>query len=192
MNWLDVLLVALFALSVLLSFRRGFSREAVGLGAALAALFLGIWFYGLAGEWLLPYVSSKGVANFCGFLIVFAGVLLAGALVSRLLSRLIKFAGLSWFDRLLGAGFGALRGVVLSTAVVVAMVAFTPGSSGSAPPRAVVDSRLAPYVIEAASVVTALAPYEVREGFRKTYARVKKIWKHSLGRGVQDLPTTEL
>ena len=35
----------------------------------------------------MPYVSSKEIANFCGFLLIFIGVLIAGAIVGYLFSR---------------------------------------------------------------------------------------------------------
>jgi len=189
MNWLDIVLMVLILISVFMSFSRGFSREAFGLAATILGLLLGTWFYGSAGDFLLPYVSSKGVANFCGFLIVFFAVLLLGAIAGAVLAKVLKVAGLSWFDRLLGAGFGAMKGLLLGIALVMAMVAFTPGAKANAPPRSIVQSRLAPYMIEAASVVAAIAPYELKEGFHRTYDQVKKIWKDSIRKGIRELPS---
>jgi membrane protein required for colicin V production len=146
---------------------------------------LAIWFYGSAGAILLPYVSSPGIANFCGFLVVFVGVLVAGALIGRLLGRMMRAAGLSFVDRLLGAGFGVVRGLLISIAVVLALLAFTPGKS---PPNAVVHSRVAPYVIDAARVCAAIAPRELKDGFRKSYEQVKTIWGSALKKGIRELP----
>ena len=44
MNWLDIVLVALIAFSIISSIRRGFSRELIGLISVIAALFCGLWF----------------------------------------------------------------------------------------------------------------------------------------------------
>ena len=73
MNWLDILLGVILLLSLASSFRKGFSREIIGLVFSVVALFSGIWFYGSAGSFLLPYVSAPGVAHFCGFILVFLG-----------------------------------------------------------------------------------------------------------------------
>ncbi len=75
---------------------------------------------------LLPYVSHKGVANFIGFLLIFLGVVLLGALVGNLLGLLLKWAGLSWLNRLMGGVFGLLRGLVFAIVLVLALMAFTP------------------------------------------------------------------
>lgn len=185
MNWLDVVLLLVLVGSVVTSFSTGLAREVVGLVSMIAALVLALWFYGTAGSFLQPYVSSPGIANFCGFLVVFCGVLVLGALLGRVLRRMMKVAGLSFVDRLLGAGFGVLRGTLISIALVLALLAFTPGKS---PPNAVVHSKVAPYVIDAARVFAAVAPRELKDGFRKSYEQVKTIWGNALKKGIRGLP----
>jgi membrane protein required for colicin V production len=192
MNWLDITLLILMLVSVVISFTKGFSREIIGLISAFAAFLCGIWFYGTAAALVEPYVSSRGVANFCGFALIFIGVLIVGAIAGHILSRILKLAGLSWFDRLLGAGFGALRGLLLGIALVMAIVAFTPGKPVEKPPQAVVDSRLAPYVVDAAHLFAAIAPRELKDGFRKHYEQVKKIWEEVGKKGGRKLPSTEV
>src|SRR5579862_4557395 len=114
MNWLDILLILVLLLSTVSAARRGFSREVIGIAAAVIGLICGIWFYGLAGAFLLPYVSSPQVAYFLGFFIVFVGCLLLGALAGVVIHRFMRTVGLSWFDRLLGAVFGLVRGTLLA------------------------------------------------------------------------------
>src|SRR5580698_11032554 len=117
MNWLDYLLIAILLVSVYMSARKGFSREIIGLAAALFALVLGMWFYGLAGSYLIPWVSSPRVANLIGFLLVVFAVLILGAMLGWIVSRFLRTVGLSFFDRLLGAGFGLVRGLLLAIAL---------------------------------------------------------------------------
>jgi membrane protein required for colicin V production len=109
MNWLDIVLAVILAASVLMSFRKGLSREVIGLVSVVLALVLGTWFYGAAGSFLLSYVSSPRVANFAGFCLVFVGVMLLGSLVSYMVGRFLRVTGLSIIDHMLGAGFGLLR-----------------------------------------------------------------------------------
>jgi membrane protein required for colicin V production len=185
MNWFDWLLISILGVSTFLSFRRGFSREVIGLVSVVAALLAGIWFYGTAGSILLPYMSSRGLANFLGFLLVFGGVILAGGLVSFFVGRFLKITGLSIPDRLLGAVFGLLRGIVIAVALVMGAMAFSPDGH---PPAAVVGSQVAPYVVDTARVLTALAPFELKEGFRKTYEAVREAWDHAVDKGVGKFP----
>lgn len=177
MNWLDAVLLILLAGSAVSAFRNGFSRELVGFGAAIAGLVLGSWFYGTAGSYVLPYLSSRAVANFLGFAAIFIAMMLLGSLAGWVLNRLLRAVGLSLVDRLLGAGFGIVRGMLLAIVLVMAMMAFTPGP---APPGAVVRSSLSPYVLDAAGLAASLAPYELKEGFRNNYRQVKTAWNGTL------------
>ncbi|MDP2996152.1 MAG: CvpA family protein [Bryobacterales bacterium] len=184
MNWLDVVLAIIVGGSIVAGFMRGFARVGVGLVATIVGLILGIWFYGTAGSFLLPYVSHRGFANLAGFLLVFFGVLLVGSLVGWMLAKLLKWAGLGWLDRFGGAVFGLLRGLLIAIGLVMALVAFAP----KPPPASVVESRLAPYVIDAARVLVAIAPRELRDGFHAGYERVKKIWSDAMQKGIRELP----
>jgi hypothetical protein len=55
-----------------------------------------------------------------------------------------------------------------------------------------VDSRIAPYIIDAAHVVTMAAPKELREEFARRYNQVKRIWEDALQHGVRRSPESEI
>jgi membrane protein required for colicin V production len=181
MNWFDLLLALILAASVLTSFRKGLSREVIHLAAGILALLCGVWFYGTAAGFLAPYISSPSAARLAGFLAVFLGILVLGHLVSAIVGKFLRVTGLSFFDHVLGAGFGLARGALISIALVTGIMAFSPAGHA---PDAVVHSRIAPYAVDGARVVASVAPHELREGFSKTYAEVKSAW----GKAVEQLP----
>jgi membrane protein required for colicin V production len=185
MNWLDFVLALILLASGVAGLRRGFSRQIIGLVTGVLALLLGIWFYGTVGFYLLPYASSRTMANAGGFAVIFCGVLLLGALVSFVAGRFLEATGLSVVDHLLGAGFGLLRGLVFAIAIIMGVMAF---SRGDKPPEAIVHSRMAPYVVDAARMVVTMAPHDLKEGFRRTYAQVESAWSEALKKGVRELP----
>lgn len=187
LNWLDVLLLLIFLVSVATAMIKGLTREVIRLVSAVAGLIFGILFYGIVGSALMPYVSSRGVAHFCGFLIVFFSTLLLGSIVSFAVGRLMKVAGLTWADRALGGAFGVIRAVVISVAILLAIVGFAPGRGSGEPPESVVNSRFAPYVMAAADLMAAVAPKELKDEFRKRYDQVQTVWKQTVA-GVRDLP----
>jgi membrane protein required for colicin V production len=175
-NWLDFVILAMVAMSIVGGLAKGFARTAVGLGATLVGLLCGLWFYGLAGQYFQPYVSSRGVASFLGFFVIFIGVTLAGALLGALLAKIFDIAGLSWLDRLLGGAFGVARGALTCIVLVMLMLAFDPHP----PTTSVVNSRFAPYVAGASEWLAAVTPYELKVGFAKSYDRVKELWREAV------------
>jgi len=172
-NWLDVVLIVVLAFSTIQSLRKGFSREVVGLAASLAALVLAMWFYGMAGTFIAPYVGSARTANLLGFVLVIVAVLLVGSLIGWIVSRFLRTVGLSFFDRLLGAAFGFARGLLITIAVLTAVMAFGPRAENNPTPEAVVHSRIAPWVLEASRWFVAIAPMELKQSFRERYSQVK-------------------
>jgi len=193
MNWLDMMLIAILAVSIVASFAKGFTREVIGLVAAVAALLCGSWFYRIAGDVVRPWVGSREVANLCGFLLIVAAVIVLGWLVSLLVSKMMKAVGLSWLDRLLGLAFGVARGVIVCVAVITAIVAFAPGADAKTPPQAVVQSTVAPYIIDAAHVLTLAASKELRDGFARRYEQVKRMWEDALKHGIpRRAPASEI
>ena len=179
MNWLDFVLIAVLLCSILMSARKGFSRELVGLAAALFALVLGMWFYGLAGSFMIPYVSSPRVANMIGFLLVVFAVLICGGILGRVLNRFLRTVGLSFLDRLLGAAFGLVRGLLIAIALLTAVLAFGPQVNSKTVSSSVLHSRIAPYVLDASHAFVAIAPMELKTSFRKQYAQVKSALQNT-------------
>jgi membrane protein required for colicin V production len=173
MNWLDIVLGLILLASVLSSFRKGLTQEIIGLVSVCLALLLGVWFYGSAAGYLLPYLSSHAAANFAGFAVVFCGVLLIGTVLSLVVGKILRITGLSFLDHLLGIGFGILRGLLIGVGLITAIMAF---SSGDRPPAEITHSRMAPYFVGGSSLIAAIAPYELKEGFRKSYKGVQAAW----------------
>ncbi len=191
LNWLDYVLLLILAGSVISSFWNGFTREIIGLVSTILAIVLGLWFYGLAGAFLLPFVSAPAVAHFCGFLIVFIGVQLLGSLVAWIVRKVLKAAKLSFLDRLLGAAFGLARGALIAIALVMAVLAFAPGARSAEAPESVVESTFAPYVIEAAHAVTLIAPRELKDEFSARYQQAQKLIKSVAKDALKQRPRPE-
>lgn len=180
-NWLDAVLLIVFALSVGSGMMKGFARIVMGVAASIAGLFFALWFYGLAGSFFEPYVASKGISNFIGFVVILLGLSFLGSLGGRLIQFAAKKAGLGWLDRLLGAGVGFVRALLFAIAFVMILVAFTP----KPPAKSVVESRFAPYILDASKLLVAIAPRELRDGFFRSYDEIKARWEKALKEGAR-------
>lgn len=187
MNWLDIVLGAILAGSTIAGVMKGFARTVVGITATILGFLLAIWFYGAAGSVYAEYVSSRAVANFLGFVTVSVLVIVAGALIGKLLAMLFKWVGLSWLDRTLGGCFGLLRGLLAATILVMVLMAF----SVKPPPRSVVESSLAPYVIEASRLFSRMAPHDLTQGVAESYEKIQKIWNETVGKAPRRPKATE-
>lgn len=119
MIWLDYVLLAVLALSAVYSIFRGFVREMLSLIGWVLSFWVAIKFADPVAVWLEGMISIAGARFVVAFLLLFVSILLTCIMVSRLVSRLIKWSGLGGFDRVIGAGFGLARGVVMVTLLVM-------------------------------------------------------------------------
>jgi membrane protein required for colicin V production len=161
MNWFDVVLVIILVTSSVAGLRTGFARVVVGLAATVVGLLAGFWCYRMVGVHLQSWVARPALANVLGFLIIFTGICILGALLAALLSRLFKWVGLSWFNHLLGGVAGLGRGVLVIAALASVLVAFAPSPT----PQYLERSRVLPYANDVAAVLAQLAPQQLKDSF---------------------------
>jgi membrane protein required for colicin V production len=172
-NWLDIAILLSVAMSAFTGLRAGLARVVVGLAASLTGLLAGFWCYRLVGAKLSGFIATPALANLLGFLIIFAGTILLGALLAALLSRLFQWVGLSWFNHFLGGVAGALRGIVIVASLLAFVVAFSP----SPMPDALAKSQLLPYAAEVSSGLAALAPRELKDAFTQQLENLRAMWE---------------
>jgi len=123
MGWLDGALWLVLAFSVVLGALRGLVREVIALASWLLAFVWAQVHAETVAEWLPAGVSVPVVRLAAGFALIFIGVAVAGALLAWVLGRFVQAVGLRPIDRMLGAGFGLARGVVLLLGVTLMVVA---------------------------------------------------------------------
>lgn len=172
MSLLDIVLIAIVGGSVVSGFMAGFARAGIGLLAAITGVIFGFWFYGIPAAWIHKLISSVALSNLVGFLIVFCACTVVGGLIGNLLAKLLKWTGLSWLDRLMGAGFGLVRGALAAVAFVSVLMAFTPRPV----PAWMTESALLPYAIDGSNIVASLAPRALKDPVRDTIREVRQAW----------------
>ncbi len=114
MSTFDQVFLAVMAASILLGLWRGLVSEIFTLLGWVVALILAWKLAPLCVPLLGAVVKAEWARWPVAFASIFIGVLLLLAVLRFLLRSLLSISGLSLFDRLAGAGFGVLRGLVLA------------------------------------------------------------------------------
>jgi membrane protein required for colicin V production len=184
---LDLLVVLVIGSSVVAGVAAGFARVSIGFIAAILGVVLAFWFYGIPAAWVHRYLHSVAASNLIGFLLVFWAILAIGALFAKVTSKLFKWTGLSWLDRLLGGAFGLVRGALIAVVMIAVLLAFAPKPM----PNWMVNSRVLPYAMEASNVIASLAPNAIKTAFRESMLELRRLWDQQLIQSREQLRSLE-
>lgn len=124
-TWIDWALLMVLALSVLTGFARGFIREGLKLAAWVVALLVARATAPAVAALMADQIASEEIRLVVAFVLVVVGVMLLAGMVIRLLHAVIEWAGMGFFNRLLGALFGALRAALIAV-LAVTVAGLTP------------------------------------------------------------------
>ncbi len=119
MTLFDLIAVLLVAISVGFSIWRGFVREVLSLLVWILSFWLAKLFAAVVAGWLPVSWTHQSLRITVGFVAVMLVSLLVFGLLSMLVVRLVRSAGLTASDRMLGAAFGLLRGLLILVALVL-------------------------------------------------------------------------
>jgi membrane protein required for colicin V production len=168
MTVFDLIVLALLGASLISGALRGFVRALIATLAMFIGVVVAAQSYEAVGTALraLGLVESSAAANASGFLLLVSVALALGFLAGQLVRGGLRRAKLEWMDRVLGALFGFVRGMVVCCVVYLALTAF--------PVRldTVEDARTAPALAEGAKLISWLTSGDMRRRFQSEYERL--------------------
>ena len=155
-DWLIVVVVLLNVVSAAI---QGFFAEAFSLAGLVVGYIVAAWKYPGLSAWFMTFLKNQWLADIFSFLIIFFVILILFSIAGRVARKLMKAAGLSGFDRFLGALLGVLKGGLVVAVVLMGMTAFTPTS------KMLEKSQLAPYFLVVGRAAIWVAPAALRARF---------------------------
>ena len=156
MTQFDWIVILLLGVSGLIGCLRGGAREVMTVLAfvlGVAATVFGLRFVGpLFAHWIHPAWAGKAFAGLLLFVVVYLAVRIAGA---RLTHTVRHIDTVSLLDRVVGLGFGLVRGAVLLGVFQLMLLTVMPAEH---PPSWIVNAKLYPLAVDSGHALSLLAP----------------------------------
>jgi membrane protein required for colicin V production len=152
LNYVDIILLVLLAVPTFIGLTIGLIRAVLSLvGLILGIILAGQFYESLSGA--LSFISNEDVAKGIAFILILLAVIIIVSIIARLLSSLASAMLLGWVNRIGGAVFGFLMGVLVLAAILATWVNFF-GSD------AITDSFIAAVLLDKLPLILNLLPEE--------------------------------
>jgi membrane protein required for colicin V production len=159
MTWVDLLVLAVLAVSALLAFIRGLVREVLGLAAWVGAIFAGVWALPRVRPQFQQWLGTSPWVDPVAFGVVFVLCLIVLMIIARWIGAIVRESPIHGLDRTLGLVFGLVRGAAL---VILAYIIAGMVIQVDRWPGVVLQARSLPLVYHGASWAVQRLPVDHR------------------------------
>ena len=171
MNFFDILVIVILGYCLIRGVFRGLIKELSSIIGVLGGFYAAFTYYMLVAKLLSKWITNTGYLNILSFLIIFCGVFIIISILGVIINYLLKIAFLGWLDRILGSVFGAMKGILIVSVLLIAFTAFLPKGT-----PVIKDSLLSPYVTLISEKVAKVVSKDMKHAFSSKIATLKKAW----------------
>jgi membrane protein required for colicin V production len=172
MNALDFIIGLVLVFVLIRGIFRGLVEEIASIIGVFAGIYGAVFYYPRGAAFLGRWMSDTGYANILSFIIIFGLIYFVISILGVLIRYVLNIASLGWLDRLCGALFGIIKGVLIVSVLVMALTAFLPGNT-----PLMRHSRLAPPVLLVSERLVKIVPKDMKERFGEKLKELRKGWK---------------
>lgn len=129
---LDLIFSGILIISILVGLIRGAIREVLSLIGLAVAIYLAFTFSEMISDrYVSRFFEEPKISYLVSFVLIILAAIFAIALINMFFSQLLRASGLSFVNRFFGLLFGAIRGAVICSVIVLAL-SFIPSVTGKA------------------------------------------------------------
>lgn len=171
MNLLDWIFIIIIGVSAVYGLFKGLVKEVISLLAVIVGLILASRLCMGASALLINLGLGEQAAQILSFFILFIIIFIAIVLVGRLIHKFVHAIFLGWLNRLGGAGFGFIRGVIVSSIIIIITITL----SEKAP--ILTQSKLTPHIMSISKVLLSLVPEDLQNRFMEQEKKLREFWE---------------
>ena len=113
LNVTDLVILFVIGSSGIISLFRGFTKEFLSLLLWIFAFFAAVGFEGYVTPKIIEIVGNPEASKIIASVLIFLVSIVIGGFLTNLISRIVKWSGMSGFDKFMGVLFGVSRGLIV-------------------------------------------------------------------------------
>lgn len=172
MNPFDILIIIILSFCLIRGMFRGLVKELSSIIGVIGGFYAAYTYYRLPGPYIIKWIANPAYRNIICFLFIFCATVILISLIGTLIRFLLKITFLAWFDRLCGASFGAVKGILIVSVLLTMFTAFLPKDSA-----VIRNSILSPYVTAISEEMSQFITAEMKQNFADNMKGLKKSWE---------------
>jgi len=172
MNLFDIIVIVILGYCLIRGIFRGLVKELSSIIGVFGGFYAAYTYYPVLAKPLSKWIANAGYLNILSFLIIFCGVFIIISILGIIINYLLKIVFLGWLDRVSGAMFGAMKGILIVSVLLIALTAFLPKGT-----PVIKDSLLSPYVTLVSEKMAKVISKDMKHDFSTKIATIKKAWK---------------
>jgi membrane protein required for colicin V production len=172
MNPFDIVICVVLVYCLIRGIFRGLVKEISSLVGVLAGFWAGYTYYGMLARPLAQWISNPAYRSILGFILIFSAVFILISLLGVIMRYLLSIVFLGWVDRISGALFGLLKGVLITSVLLLVFTAFLPKNS-----PLVQDSLLSPHLMRVSEQMAKALSSDMKFEFSHKLKEIKKRWQ---------------
>ena len=172
MNFFDIIVIVILGYCLIRGIFRGLVKELSSIIGVFGGFYAAYTYYPVLAKPLSKWIANAGYLNLLSFLIIFCGVFIIISILGIIINYLLKIVFLGWLDRVSGAMFGAMKGILIVSVLLIALTAFLPKGT-----PIIKDSLLSPYVTLVSEKMAKVIPKDMKHAFSTKIATIKKAWE---------------
>lgn len=171
MNFFDIIIIVILAFCLIRGIYRGIVKELASIIGVVSGFYAAYTYYPLLTPHLTPWITVEAYQKITAFLIIFSVIFIMVGLLGLLIKFVLRITFMTWVDRLCGASFGAVKGILIAGVLFTALVAFLPADS-----KMMKTSLLSRHVATLSETMSIFVSKAMRQDLNSNIKRLKKEW----------------
>src|SRR4030042_2548529 len=175
MNLLDWIFIIIIAVSSIYGLFKGLIKEVSSILAIIIGWIAASKFYVKFSPFFKNINLNDQVSNVLSFIIIFLAIFIVLIFIAKLIHRFIHAIFLGWLNRLGGMGFGFIKGVIISSIIIIVLTITLPEKT-----RILNQSKLSPHIMRISKILVFLVPEDLKNRFMEQEKKLREFLKKKI------------